>query len=113
MVKDEYSYVYDFGSTTRLTGKVFAETEGAPGEGVRILARNNLPTFECDEFGKAASDFCQDCEAFYCQNCLLDEEHECGDEMSMPVVNSTRMVVCGFTGSYLKDEFEDLLTRHS
>ena len=101
LVKDEYSYVYDFGSTTRLTGKVLAKADGAPGEGVRILARNNPPTFGCDECGKVALERCQDCEAFYCQNCLLDEEHECGDEMSMPVVNSTRMVVCGFTGSYL------------
>jgi hypothetical protein len=104
-VKDKFEYEYDFGSTTELEGKVLGEREGFLKDKVKILARNNPYLFECEECGKEATDLCMDCESFFCEDCLEGEEHECGEEMALPVANSPRMGVCGYDGSYYKDTF--------
>jgi hypothetical protein len=39
----------------------------------------------------------------FCQDCLV--EHECGEEMALPVVNSPRMGVCGYAGESDFDNF--------
>jgi hypothetical protein len=44
-----------------------------------------------------------ECDEFYCDKCLT--KHECGDEMSLPVVNSPRMGVCGYCGEGDFDNF--------
>jgi hypothetical protein len=103
-VKDKFEYEYDFGSTTHLEGQIVSEREGATKEKVRILARNRIPEAVCTECGKPAVQFCADCEGFYCQPCL--DAHECGEEMALPVVNSPRMGVCGYTGEHDPDDFE-------
>jgi hypothetical protein len=103
-VKDKFEYEYDFGSTTHLEGQIVSEREGLLKEKVRILARNRIPEAVCTECGKPAVQFCTDCEEFYCQPCL--DSHECGEEMALPVVNSPRMGVCGYTGEQDPDDFE-------
>lgn len=103
-VKDKFEYEYDFGSTTYLQGQIVSEREGALKEKVRILARNRIPEAICTECGKPAAQFCTDCEEFYCNPCLYD--HKCGEEMALPVVNSPRMGVCGYTGEQDPDDFE-------
>jgi hypothetical protein len=103
-VKDKFEYEYDFGSTTYLEGQIISKREGALKEKARILARNRIPEAVCTECGKPAAQFCTDCEAFYCDFCLND--HECGEEMALPVVNSPRMGVCGYTGEQDPDDFE-------
>jgi hypothetical protein len=95
-----FSHEYDFGSTTRLTLKVIGEHQGvAPKDDrVRVLARNVLPDLPCSVCGKPAAwiDTFGDYE-LYCEECgdARDEESQ---EGFLPVVNSPRMGVCGYTG---------------
>ncbi len=103
-VKDKFDYEYDFGSTTYLEGQVVSERQGVLKEKVRILARNRMPEAICAECGKQAARFCTDCMEFYCSPCL--DEHTCGEETALPVVNSPRMGVCGYTGDQDPDTFE-------
>ena len=103
--KDTFSYEYDFGSTTYLEGSVVSIREGYLKEPVRILARNNLPAFSCIGCEKTAEYICLECDGLYCNRCL--KSHECGDEMTLPVVNSPRMGVCGYTGEYDFDTFQE------
>ena len=95
------TYEYDFGTTTALTLRVVSERLGArPREAVQVLARNNPPVFTCVMCGKEATQVCTQCiyedEGWLCDACA--PEHECGDEMCLPVVNSPRVGMCGYTG---------------
>ena len=103
-VKDTFEYEYDFGSSTYLGGQIVSERMGVMKERVRILARNRIPEVFCSKCEKPAVWFCTDCEGFYCGSCL--DEHQCGEEMALPVVNSPRMGVCGYTGEQDPDGFE-------
>ncbi len=95
----KFSHEYDFGSTTRLTLKVIAEHEGMATKNakVKVLARNELPEMLCSVCGKPAAwiDTFGDYELF-CDDC--DNDREESNEGFMPVVNSPRMGVCGYTG---------------
>ena len=95
------SYEYDFGSTTELTMKVISEQEvEAPKKAIQILARNNLPLVPCDVCGEPATTTCAQC-VYEDKGCLCDacaKDHECGEEMLLPMVNSPRAGVCGYTG---------------
>lgn len=96
-VKDTFEYVYDFGSSTYVEGKVLYKRQGVLKESVKILARNELPIsdFECVECGKEVSIFDAEEWVFYCEECaeeMLDEYQ------MMPIVNSPRMGVCGYCG---------------
>jgi hypothetical protein len=100
-----FSYEYDFGTTTELALHVRGERKGAIGrEPLRLLARNEPPVWPCGECGKAAVVVCPFCsyegDAFYCGKHA--REHECseqGEKAFLPVVNSPRMGMCGYTGS--------------
>ena len=94
-------YEYDFGSTTHLTIKVISAREGeVQGKEIRLLAQNDPYAWQC-ACGKPATQICTYCmweeeNPFFCDECA--EKHECGDEGCLPVVNSPRMGVCGYTG---------------
>jgi len=97
--KIEFSYQYDFGTSTYLELRVASEREGVlPGDDViHVMARNQLPDYRCDVCGEPATVICVFCDyTLLCDKCLA--EHECGDEGFMPVVNSPRMGMCGYTG---------------
>ncbi len=95
------AYEYDFGSTTELTLKVISEREVvAKKKAIEILARNNPPTVPCDVCDKPATSLCTQC-IYEDKGCLCDgcaKSHECGEEMLLPLVNSPRAGVCGYTG---------------
>jgi hypothetical protein len=95
------SYEYDFGSTTELIVKVLAEQEvDMKGKAVWVLARNTLPIIPCDRCGRPATHICTQC-IYKDKGCLCDicaRSHECGEEMLLPLVNSPRAGVCGYTG---------------
>lgn len=100
-VGDKFEHEYDFGTTTELTLKVVAERDGAlKSNDVRILARNDAPEFLCVVCGKPATQICTMCMAdekdLYCDEHA--EEHECGEDYFLPVVNSPRVGMCGYTG---------------
>jgi Plasmid pRiA4b ORF-3-like protein len=95
------SYEYDFGSTTELRVKVIAEDEvERKGKAIQVLARNILPIIPCDGCGAPATSLCMQC-IYEDKGCLCDacaRSHECGEEMLLPLVNSPRAGVCGYTG---------------
>jgi hypothetical protein len=99
------SYEYDFGSTTHLTLKVVGEREGAivKSHEVRVLARNDAPFIPCGRCHQAAATIIDmensyDESGWLCARCA--EEMELSEEeMTLPVVNSPRTGVCGYTGN--------------
>jgi len=106
-VGDKFVYEYDFGTTTDVEGKVIAARQGVLNEKVTILARNNPYIYHCEKCGEPATELCTECGAFLCEGCLTDlENHDCGEEMALPIVNSPRMGECGYTGDFDSDEFE-------
>lgn len=96
-----FHHEYDFGTTTELTLRVISEEEGeAKGKSIRILARNEAPLIKCDLCEETATQVCTQC-IYSGEGCLCDKcagEHECGEEMYLPVVNSPRVGMCGYTG---------------
>jgi hypothetical protein len=97
-----FMYQYDMGDTTELTLKVISSFEAsAPSKGVILLARNRPPDIRCDTCGQPAKYVCSQCTweglGWLCEQCA--QQHECGEEMLLPVVNSPRVGVCGYTGS--------------
>ncbi len=97
----KFHHEYDFGSTTHLVLKVVSEEETTlKGKAVRVLARNEPPAISCSECGRPAEQVCGQClyegKGWLCKACA--REHACGAEMLLPVVNSPRVGVCGYTG---------------
>lgn len=98
-VGTEFDYAYDFGSTTELNGKTISTRPGKLPKSIRLLARNNLPEeVKCTTCQKPAKVVCSICYDFCCQKCKKKHD-SCEDEdFMLPVVNSPRMGVCGYTG---------------
>jgi len=98
----KFLYEYDYGSTTALVLKVVALREQSlPKGAVQLLARNEAPQVSCQRCSiHPATQICTECasngEGWLCEACAV--AHECGDEMCLPVVNSPRVGVCGYTG---------------
>jgi hypothetical protein len=98
----KFFYEYDYGSPTALVLKVVALREqGLPKGAVQLLARNEAPQVSCQRCSiQPATQICTECawngEGWLCEACAV--AHECGDEMCLPVVNSPRVGVCGYTG---------------
>jgi hypothetical protein len=94
-----FTYEYDYGSTTELRLKVVGFWDrGTEGDDIELLARNDAPQVACHQCGKRpATEICTDCqcegEGWLCEECA--DEHECGSDMFLPVVNSPRAGVCG------------------
>lgn len=98
-VGTEFDYEYDFGSTTELSGKVMSVRQGKLKKPVRLLARNHLPEdINCSTCKKNATVICSVCYEFFCNKCQKKHDDCDGEEFMMPVVNSPRMGVCGYTG---------------
>ncbi len=93
-----FSHEYDFGDTTELKLRVLAEHDGDPSsEAVLLLARNTPPAITCEKCGEPAVWIGTDEEGEYRELC-----EKCGgedaEEWLLPVVNSPRTGVCGYTG---------------
>ena len=94
-------YEYDFGSTTELKIKSVGRRQGRLGKrSIELSARNNPPVFKCLKCRKQAVVLCQYCmddDSFFCKEHA--EEHGCASpDEYLPVVNSPRMGMCGYTG---------------
>lgn len=101
-VGDKILHEYDMGSTTEtlitVMGTTWRKTQKEP---VRLLARNVPPQFECGGCGAKAEFICPECvydinsNPFFCAACAEEHEH---NNILLPVTNSPRMGVCGYTG---------------
>lgn len=107
----QFSYEYDFGSTTELALRVVSQ--GTPktshAGAVRLLARNDALLFPCRTCGRLATVICLECQEeiegpedegrqFYCHVCIDKPAHSHDEDMRSPVVNSPRMGVCAYPG---------------
>jgi Plasmid pRiA4b ORF-3-like protein len=98
----KFTYKYDYGSATDLVLKVVALREQTlPKGGVQLLARNEAPQVSCQRCSiQPATQICTDCaskgDGWLCEACAV--AHECGDQRFLPVVNSPRVGVCGYSG---------------
>lgn len=99
-IGDHLGYVYDFGSSTELVVSLLERTGGKIASAVQLLARNEPPVLLCDECNGPATAVCAECIYDGAGLCCAEhvKTHECGEEMLLPVVNSPRMGVCGYTG---------------
>jgi len=94
-------YEYDFGSTTTLyitfVQKILRKKQKTA---VRVLARNAPYQFKCEKCGKQATqlDTSEWPSVMYCDECA--EEYGNDEGYFLPVVNSPRMGVCGYSGEY-------------
>src|SRR5260370_1379556 len=103
-VGQKFTYEYDYGSTTELNLKVVSERDGVIQEGeeddpVTILAINVPPVILCKVCGKPATKVAGGYynveENAYCNKCARRSEDA---DMMLPVVNSPRVGVCGYSG---------------
>jgi hypothetical protein len=99
----QFTYEYDYGTTTDLELTVLEEYEGgSKGSIITLLARNEPPDLICSHCDAKAEYICSECffneTGLKCEKCCKNEEHECGIKMSLPVVNSPRTGTCGYTG---------------
>jgi len=92
--------VYDFGSSTELVVSHTGVIEAAMRERIRVVARNEAPSWPCEVCEQPATVLCVECAdgdgGFFCATHA--SQHGCGEDMLLPVVNSPRMGVCGYTG---------------
>ena len=97
----KFYHEYDFGSTTYLKLKVVSERESEIKDtSIRIIARNDPPPITCSYCDKLSTEICTEClwsdGGWLCDDCA--KKHKCSREMFLPVVNSPRTGVCGYTG---------------
>jgi len=97
--KLEFSYQYDFGTTTHIDLRVASAREGVMlGDSkIILMARNQPLDYRCDACGEPATVICTFCDyTLLCDACR--ETHECDEAGLLPVVNSPRMGMCGYVG---------------
>lgn len=100
-IGEYFTYEYDFGSTTELTLRLVGKTKkNFPDKKIVVLARNDEPVYSCDYCGKIAVELCSQCiyddAGWLCEECA--KEHECGEDMLLPVANSPRVGICAYMG---------------
>ncbi len=98
---DKFVYEYDFGTTTELKLTVMGVMEGFLKKGkVQVLARNDAPFIQCSHCDKPATEICTECiydgQGWLCNECA--RKHKCDEDRRLPLVNSPRTGVCGYTG---------------
>jgi hypothetical protein len=97
----DVEYIYDMGSSTHLNIQLIEEIPVHPKETITLLMQNEMPSISCELCNKLADVICALCRDTTCSlcskqhSCVLNEED---DYMIMPLVNSPRTGVCGYTG---------------
>jgi hypothetical protein len=91
----KFTHEYDFGSTTELSLEVVGLIKTENPKKIRIIIRNQEPEFECSRCDEKAVMICAYEGDLLCESCAEE-----GDDESylLPLVNSPRTGVCGYTG---------------
>jgi len=105
-------YEYDFGSSTLLSLTVMEKYTVKSDNKIELLSRNEPLPIMCSICKKApATQICTACmfekEAEFCDKCAPKHAKKCeefDDYAGMPVSNSPRMGVCGYTGGTIDKE---------
>jgi hypothetical protein len=100
----ELIHLYDFGTTSETAIHVVDWRRGRPltGHPIFLMARNDPPDMRCAVCGAPATQVCTQC--MYDQEApdafcdVHAEAHECGTDYMLPIVNSPRTGMCGYTG---------------
>ena len=112
-------YRYDFGSTTELLLEVLDVYPCKAQTPLVLLSRNEPLEFPCESCGKKrATQICTGCEwnmaeAYFCPNCMDQHAKTCEayqDYGSMPLANSPRAGVCGYTGGTIDLQRDGILS---
>ncbi len=101
----ELVHLYDFGTTSETRIRVIDVREGTPTteHPVALMARNEMPDVECMECDRQAEWLCVECmyetddSGQLCEEHIEDHPHEAYGE-PMPLLNSPRTGMCGYTG---------------
>jgi len=105
-------YIYDYGSSTEIEIKVVSSypsiTIKNSNKFIKVSARNDDIDYRCFNCKKEkATEICTIClyekeggrtQSSFCKSCAM--KHECGEEMTLPIVNSPRSGICGYTGEF-------------
>lgn len=104
-------YIYDYGSSTEIEIKVISSHSDITKNSskfIKISARNDDIDFRCIKCKKEkATEICTIClyekeggrtQSSFCKSCGM--KHDCGEEMTLPIVNSPRSGICGYTGEF-------------
>lgn len=99
------THIYDFGTSSETSIKVVSVREGKPvtKNPIALLVRNVMPSQECMECGEPATRLCLECVYEDSEWGVLCEEHvkthsHYENEEPIPLVNSPRLGMCGYTG---------------
>lgn len=101
----ELIHLYDFGTTSETRAKVVGERRGRPltRHPIALMARNDPLNFPCMECGEPATQWCSACryeedlDGYLCDKHAESHPHEDYGE-PLPLVNSPRVGMCGYTG---------------
>ena len=112
-------YEYDFGSSTTLLLTIVAEYPIKADEKIVLLSRNEPLEIYCQTCGnEPAVELCTvedwDSDYLFCEKCAKKHAKKCGDfadYAAMPVVNSPRMGVCGYTGGIIDKERDGIFAK--
>jgi hypothetical protein len=97
------THLYDYGTTSHTSvtfmGSISREKQRNT---VRLLARNAPLVFNCEDCGKLADDtyffFYDGTSKLLCTSC--GSEYESDTYSTLPIINSPRMGMCGYTGEF-------------
>ena len=103
-------YIYDYGTSTEISLSLLEEIEDFNDKGIQVLLRNKEIDYKCSYCNKKAEAICPFCadedEGLLCSACI--KNHKCiqdeGEDVLLPLVNSPRAGVCGYTGYIDKAE---------
>ena len=104
-----FEYIYDYGNSTELTIRVISFIPSIINKKeklIKISARNNEIQFKCIKCKiEKATKICAVClyevgkiQSSFCNNCI--KQHDCKEEMALPITNSPSSGICGYTGDF-------------
>ncbi|MBS0272639.1 MAG: hypothetical protein JSR85_08355 [Proteobacteria bacterium] len=92
----KFTHEYDFGSTTELLLEVVGLMKTVANKEISVIIQNQEPEFKCISCGKKAKMISSTEGDCFCASCVKEEDDD--ELFLLPLVNSPRTGVCGYTG---------------